>query len=62
MSEINFFKGTFIKVQASTTIHLGKLERNLYQGDIVEFDGVTLKIGNEQVVMPELKSGVKEVG
>ncbi len=59
MSEINFFKGTFIKVQASTTIHLGKLERNLYQGDIVEFDGVTLKIGNEQVVMPELKSGVK---
>ena len=59
MSEINFFKGTFVKVQASTTIHLGKLERNLYQGDIVEFDGVTLKIGNEQVVMPELKSGVK---
>jgi len=59
MSEINFFKGTFIKVQASTTIHLGKLERNLHQGDIVEFDGITLKIGNEQVVMPELKSGVK---
>ena len=59
MSDINFFKGTFIKVQAATTIHLGKLERNLYQGDIVEFDGVTLKIGNEQVIMPELKSGVK---
>jgi len=59
MSDINFFKGTFVKVQATTTIHLGKLERNLYQGDIVEYDGVTLKIGNEQVVMPELKSGVK---
>jgi len=59
MSEVNFNKGVYIRVKANTTIHLGKLERNLYQGDVVEFDGVTLKVGNELVVMPELKSGIK---
>jgi len=59
MTEVNFNKGVFIRVKANTTIHLGKLERNLYQGDVVEFDGVTLKVGNELVVMPELKSGIK---
>lgn len=59
MSEVNFNKGVFIRVKANTTIHLGKLERNLYQGDVVEFDGVTLRVGNQDVVMPELKSGIK---
>lgn len=59
MTEVNFNKGVYIRVKANTTIHLGKLERNLYQGDVVEFDGVTLKVGNELVVMPELKSGIK---
>lgn len=60
MSEMSFNKGVFVRIQAKTTIHLGKLERNLYQGDIVEFDGTTLRVGSDQVLMPELKAGLKK--
>jgi len=56
---IKFKKGTFIELEATTTIHLGRLERNLSSGDIIEFDGSSLRIGGEEVSMPELKAGLK---
>jgi len=56
---INFQKGNFIQFEATTTIHLGRLERNLSSGDVVEFDGVTLRLGGQETSMPELKAGIK---
>ena len=56
---MSFQKGKFVNLLATTTIHLGKLERNLTKNDIVEFDGFDLKIDGQTVSMPELKAGVK---
>lgn len=54
-----FIKGQFVKLEAKTTIHLGRLEMNLNPGDIIEYDGSTLKIGTQETSMPELKAGIK---
>jgi len=56
---MSFQKGNFVNLIATTTIHLGKLERNLSKDDVVEFDGFELKIAGKTVMMPELKAGVK---
>ena len=56
---MNFKKGTFVKLRANSVIHLGRLERNIYEGDVVEFDGFSLKFGGQVTEMPELKAGVK---
>ena len=59
MSDFTFKKGTFVQLKANSTIHLGRLERNIYEGDIVEFDGFSLKFNGSQTDMPELKAGLK---
>lgn len=59
MSEFTFKKGTFVQLKANSTIHLGRLERNIYEGDVVEFDGFSLKFAGQQTDMPELKAGLK---
>ena len=59
MSDFTFKKGTFVQLKANSTIHLGRLERNIYEGDIVEFDGFSLKFNGQQTDMPELKAGLK---
>ena len=59
MSDFTFKKGTFVQLKANSTIHLGRLERNIYEGDIVEFDGFSLKFNGAQTDMPELKAGLK---
>jgi hypothetical protein len=59
MSDFTFKKGTFVQLKANSTIHLGRLERNIYEGDIVEFDGFSLKFNGQHTDMPELKAGLK---
>lgn len=59
MSDFTFKKGTFVQLKANSTIHLGRLERNIYEGDLVEFDGFSLKFNGSQTDMPELKAGLK---
>jgi hypothetical protein len=56
---MEFVRGTFQKLEAQTTVHLGRLEKNLSKGDIVEFDGFTLKFAGRDTTMPELKAGIK---
>jgi hypothetical protein len=59
MSEFSFKRGTFTKLRANTIIHLGRLERNIYEGEVVEYDGLQLKFSGQTTEMPELKAGVK---
>lgn len=54
-----FVKGEFVRLEAKTTIHLGRLEMNLNPGDVIEYDGSTLRIGSQETSMPELKAGIK---
>ena len=56
---MEFIRGTFQTFESQTTVHLGRLERNLSKGDLVEFDGYTLKFAGKETVMPELKAGIK---
>jgi len=56
---MSFQKGNFVKLVATTTIHLGKIEKNLSKDDVVEFDGFEVKVFGQTVQMPELKAGVK---
>jgi len=58
MSQIQFKPGTFLKFRATTTVHLGPIERDLVKDVEVEFDGVTLKMGGETFSMPTLKGGI----
>ena len=59
MSDFSFKRGTFTKLRANSVIHLGRLERNIYEGEVVEYDGLQLKFGGQTTEMPELKAGVK---
>jgi len=56
---MEFKKGTFVTLEAQTQMHLGRLEKNLTKGDLVEYDGYTLRMGGSDVSMPELRAGVK---
>ena len=56
---MEFKKGTFVTLEAQTQMHLGRLEKNIAKGDVVEYDGYTLKLGGQDIAMPELRAGVK---
>lgn len=56
---MEFVRGKFQTLEAQTTVHLGRLEKNLMKGDLIEFDGYTLKFAGSETPMPELKAGIK---
>jgi hypothetical protein len=58
MSQIQFKHGTFHKLRATTTFHLGPIQTDLVKDQEVEFDGITLKMGGESHPMPTLKGAV----
>lgn len=57
--EIAFVPGSFQSFRAKTKIHLGKLQLNLNEGEIVEFDGQALRVNGESHSYPEFRAGVK---
>lgn len=59
MSDFMFKRGEFVRLKANSIIHLGRLERNIYEGDEVEYDGFSLKFNGQSTDMPELKAGIK---
>jgi hypothetical protein len=59
MASIDFKKGTPLKLRATTQIHLGKVEKYINAGDIIEFDGQTLDLGGgETHNIPQLRGAV----
>jgi hypothetical protein len=57
--EIAFVPGSFQSFRAKTKIHLGKLQLNLNEGEIVEFDGHVLRVNGESHPYQEFRAGVK---
>lgn len=56
---MQFTKGNFITLRATTKIHLGQIGEDVLENDIVEFDGQTLKMGGHEHQLSALKGAVK---
>lgn len=59
MSDFKFQRGVFHTFRATTKIHLGKFEKDIYENDVVEYDGQTLKYAGEELAISSLKAAVK---
>jgi len=59
MAEIQFVPGAFESYRTTTKIHLGKLETDLKEGDVIQFDGQVIKIGGVEHYYPELRAAFK---
>lgn len=57
--ELSFVPGTFQSFRAKTRIHLGKLQTNVNEGDIVQFDGQVLRVAGADHSYPEFRAGVR---
>lgn len=57
-TKIEFVKGEFQQFRVTTQVHLGRLERNLEKGDIIDFDGHTLKFEGSDHSLPQLRGAV----
>jgi len=55
---MDFSKGDFRAYRATTKIHLGKIERDIFEGDIIEFDGHTLKHGGEEFALSTVRGAI----
>lgn len=56
---MNFVKGEFQSFKAITKVHIGALESNLEEGEVVLFDGSTLKRGGEEKAMPSIRGAIR---
>lgn len=56
---MTFTKGSFNTYKAITKIHLGALETNLEKGEVIEFDGATMRRGSKDEPMPSLAAAIK---
>ena len=57
--EIQFTKGNFITLRAAKKVHLGAVELDVYEGDELEYDGQTLKLGGKEYNVPNLRAGIR---
>lgn len=56
---MQFTKGDFIQLRAVTKIHLGAIGKDIFEDDIIEFDGQTLKYGGEEHQLSNLRGAIK---
>lgn len=56
---ITFSAGNFVELRATTSFHLGAIERDISKGDVVEYDGVTLKLGDSRHNIPTVMAAFK---
>jgi hypothetical protein len=56
---IEFTAGNFVALRAVTNFHLGQIERDVVKGEVVEYDGVTLKLGDVRHNIPTIRAAVK---
>lgn len=59
MAVDSFTKGDFQSFRAITKVHLGQIESDIQEGEVVEFDGQTMKRGSEEHEIPVLKSAIR---
>jgi len=57
--EIQYTTGEFYSFRATVKVHLGKLSTDIRPGDVIQFDGTTLRLGGADHNYPELRGGVR---
>jgi len=57
---MGFRRGTFVALRATTRIHLGQHEIDIFKDDIIHFDGQTVKIGDDSYSAPRLRQAYDE--
>lgn len=58
--EIEFRRGHFVEFRATIKVHLGQLARDIFQDEVIEFDGQTIKHNGEQFALPSVRSAIKK--
>ena len=56
---MKYTRGTFQEFRATTKVHLGKMERDIFENDIIEFDGTTVKFGGEEFGLSTIRAAVE---
>lgn len=56
---IEFKAGEFVALRATGKFHLGAIERDLAENDVVQFDGQTIKIGGKDHNLPSIAGAVR---
>lgn len=59
MSGIQFESGKFVALKARTKFHLGSIEKDINQGDIIYFDGEVAKIGGKEHNLGQIGAAVR---
>lgn len=59
MSDIIFKRGEFQAFRALSRVHIGKYEFNIEEGEVVEFDGQTIRRGQDEQRLPTLRAAIK---
>jgi len=57
--QIEFRRGEFLAFRAITQVHLGALSDDLHEGEVIEFDGATMKRGPDVHSVPSLRAAIK---
>jgi hypothetical protein len=57
---MEFERGKFTSFRAVTKVHLGSIEQDILEGDVVSFDGQTVKISGTDYNIPSLRSAIKQ--
>lgn len=56
---MQFTKGNFVALRATTKIHLGQIGEDILEDDVIEFDGQTLKMSGHEHKLSALKGAIK---
>lgn len=58
--EITFKRGEFREYRATIKVHLGQIVRDIFEDEVIEFDGQSFKHNGESFVLPTLRAAVKK--
>lgn len=57
--DIKWERGTFYEFRATTKIHIGAVKEDIYEDDLVEFDGQTCRYAGRDFAVPSLRAALK---
>jgi hypothetical protein len=55
---IQWKRGVFYEFRATTKVHLGAVQEDVYEDDIVEFDGQTMKYAGQDWAVPSARAAI----
>jgi len=53
-------RGEFREYRAVVKVHLGKFEHDVHEGDIIEFDGQTVRHGGEEYALSTIRAAIDQ--